>query len=379
HRDFCAQRRYTLRYLGLKAREEHHTGFGEGLLNVSVFIQRQARHEHLTVNDWKAFWREVDIDLYFDSIRMDLDEDDNHHHHHNHDHDCNRRHDKERNDRNDQLYLARGRKRRGVISSEGSGNGQNNEDLAEGLHREVERQRLRQFRIQRNIREHALPPVQTVTGAPSKYIPIEEAVNRLPLLSEDPERQVEIKTSRHKQQETQAQKTSEELEKAKIQPSINTMVLHQLGIGQSPWTIVQLDELFGTASEGPDQSNTKLRSRQPNSRRQKIVSLTQTNPQSQITLQPNQNQCIILNVDIKEIITNPFSVLKGMQHKQTAGEAAQVHHAPRETFSTNGNVRKVASSTDSIVSGQVGVAGTKPIDTQTTSSTLLQGNPIRYI
>ncbi|KAA6335835.1 MAG: hypothetical protein EZS28_052928, partial [Streblomastix strix] len=58
HRDFQAQRSYTLRYVGLKANGEHHKGFGEGLLNVSIFIQRHAKHEHLTVNDWKAFWRE---------------------------------------------------------------------------------------------------------------------------------------------------------------------------------------------------------------------------------------------------------------------------------------------------------------------------------
>ncbi|KAA6358630.1 MAG: putative reverse transcriptase [Streblomastix strix] len=77
------------------------------------------------------------------------------------------------------------------------------------------------------------------------------------------------------------------------------------------------------------------------------------------------------------ILANPFSVPKGIQHQQNAGEAAQVQHAPRETFSTNGNVRKVASSTDNIVSGQVGVAGTKPINKQTAPSTQLQADPIR--
>ncbi|KAA6403566.1 MAG: hypothetical protein EZS28_000902 [Streblomastix strix] len=99
---------------------------------------------------------------------MELDEDDNHHHHHDHDHvhDHNHRHERERNDRNDQLDLGRGRKRRRVISSEDSGNGQNNDDWAEGLHREVQRQQLRQFRIRRNRREQVLPPVQTVSGAP---------------------------------------------------------------------------------------------------------------------------------------------------------------------------------------------------------------------
>ncbi|KAA6403545.1 MAG: hypothetical protein EZS28_000935 [Streblomastix strix] len=130
HRDFWAQRSYSLRYLSLKASGEHHRGFGDGLLNVSALIQRHTRHEYLTINDWKAFWREVDTDLYLDIARMYLDEDDNHHQHHDydHDHDHNHRYDKERNDRNDQLDLGRNRKRRRVFSSEGSGNGQNNED-----------------------------------------------------------------------------------------------------------------------------------------------------------------------------------------------------------------------------------------------------------
>ncbi|KAA6358403.1 MAG: hypothetical protein EZS28_046070, partial [Streblomastix strix] len=172
HRDFWAQRSYTLRYIGLRADGTHHRGFGEGLLNVSIFIQRHARHEHLTVNDWKAFWRELDTDLYLDTVRMELDEDDNHHHHHDHDHDHdhNHRHDRERNDRDNQLDLGRGRKRRRVISSEGSGNGQNNDDWAEGLQREIQRQQLRQFRVRRNRSEQVLPPIQTVSGAPV-YMP----------------------------------------------------------------------------------------------------------------------------------------------------------------------------------------------------------------
>ncbi|KAA6384848.1 MAG: hypothetical protein EZS28_019629 [Streblomastix strix] len=146
--------------------------FGEGLINVSIFIQRHVRHEHLTVNEWKAFWREVETDLYLDSVRMDLDEDDNHQHHHKHDHvhDSKHEHDEERNGINDQLDLGRGRKRRRVISCEGSGNGQNNDDWAEGLHREVEVQQFRQFRVFSNKREQALPPVQTVTGTPF-YMP----------------------------------------------------------------------------------------------------------------------------------------------------------------------------------------------------------------
>ncbi|KAA6393743.1 MAG: hypothetical protein EZS28_010733 [Streblomastix strix] len=132
----------------------------------------------------------------------------------------------------------------------------------------------------------------------------------------------------------------------------------------------------GPPRRAPDQSNTKLRSRQPTNRRQWIVSPTQTNPQSQITPYPNQNQSSFLNVDLMGMTTNPFSILIQKQHKQNEGDAAQVHHAPRETFSTNGNIRKVASSTDSIVSGQVGVSGTKPINIQTAHSTQLQGNLI---
>ncbi|KAA6374038.1 MAG: hypothetical protein EZS28_030435 [Streblomastix strix] len=75
-------------------------------------------------------------------------------------------HEKDRNDRNNQLDLKRGIKRKRVISSECSGNGQNNEDLAESLHCEIERQQLRQFRIRHNRQEQVLPPVLTATGAP---------------------------------------------------------------------------------------------------------------------------------------------------------------------------------------------------------------------
>ncbi|KAA6378588.1 MAG: hypothetical protein EZS28_025883, partial [Streblomastix strix] len=162
----------ALRYIGLRANGEHNRGFGEGLLNVSIFIQRHASHEHLTVNDWKAFWKEMDTDLYFDTVRMELDEDDNHHHHddHDHDHDRNHRHERDRDNIDNQLDLGRSRKRRRVISSEGSGNGQNNDDWAAGLHREVQRQQLRQFRIRRNRRKQVLPPIQTVFGAPV-YMP----------------------------------------------------------------------------------------------------------------------------------------------------------------------------------------------------------------
>ncbi|KAA6365621.1 MAG: hypothetical protein EZS28_038852, partial [Streblomastix strix] len=174
HRDFWAHRNFALRYVGLRANGKHNRGFGQGLLNVSVFIQRHARHEYLTISEWKAFWREVDTDQYLDTVRMELDEDDNLHHHHDHDHDHDHdrkhRHERDRDDRDEQLDLGRGRKRRRVISSEGSGNGQNIEDWANHLYREVQRQQLRQFRIQRNRREQVLPPIHTISGAPV-YLP----------------------------------------------------------------------------------------------------------------------------------------------------------------------------------------------------------------
>ncbi|KAA6384033.1 MAG: hypothetical protein EZS28_020442 [Streblomastix strix] len=171
-RDFCAHRSYALGYIGLRSNGEHHRGFEQGLLNVSAFIQRHARHEYLSICEWKSFWRELYSNLYLDTVRMDLDEDDNHHHHHDHhhDHDHNHRHERDRNDRNNQLDLGRGRKKRRVISSEGSGNGQNNDDCVECLLHEIERQQLRQFRIRRDRREQGLPTMQTATGAPV-YIP----------------------------------------------------------------------------------------------------------------------------------------------------------------------------------------------------------------
>ncbi|KAA6377845.1 MAG: hypothetical protein EZS28_026626, partial [Streblomastix strix] len=57
-------------------------------------------------------------------------------------------------------------------------------------------------------------------------------------------------TTKQEEQETQAQKTLEGLEKAEKYPGINTILLQQLGVGQSPWTIVQLDQLSGSAMEG---------------------------------------------------------------------------------------------------------------------------------
>ncbi|KAA6367010.1 MAG: hypothetical protein EZS28_037462 [Streblomastix strix] len=93
---------------------------------------------------------------------MELDEDDNMHHHHDldYDHDHNHRYEKDRNYRKNYLDLGRGRKRRRVISSEDSGNRQKNVYLAESLHREVDKQQLREFRIQRDRREQAKEPIQ---------------------------------------------------------------------------------------------------------------------------------------------------------------------------------------------------------------------------
>ncbi|KAA6353998.1 MAG: hypothetical protein EZS28_050475 [Streblomastix strix] len=130
HIDFWTQRCYKLRCFGLRSNGEHHRCFEEGPLNVSAIIQRHVRHEYLTANDWKAFWRKVDIDQYLDTVRKVLDKVENHHHHqdHDHDYDHNRRYEKERKEKNDQLDLRRGRKRSGEISSEGSGNRYNNDD-----------------------------------------------------------------------------------------------------------------------------------------------------------------------------------------------------------------------------------------------------------
>ncbi|KAA6376583.1 MAG: hypothetical protein EZS28_027889 [Streblomastix strix] len=336
--------------------------------------------------------------------------------------------------------MGRGRKRRRVISSEGSGNGQNNEYWAEGLHREVERQQLKQFRIRRNRREQALPPVQTVTLAPvfmSSLRPAQEDAFRTAF----PKRQVEIKVYAGEQvqyinkmeqndkfqnmmsnmmnklqhhcnedealrlrtdvlnrlfpEEQQRVKRcfgpqmrltsfyESQIQRKLAESNSNAIHIdtswdfgsgtreqqdefqedfidepqqleirlqnkknqkhqrrkHQRRVQLSPWTIVQLDELSETAREGP----------RPVIHKNEI----------EITHQ----------LKAKDIP-------KGTQHQQIAEEAAQVHHTLREIFPKKGNVRKVISSTDSIVSGQVGVAGTKPINIQTASSTQFQGNPI---
>ncbi|KAA6400553.1 MAG: hypothetical protein EZS28_003916 [Streblomastix strix] len=99
----------------------------------------------------------------------------------------------------------------------------------------------------------------------------------------------------------------------------------------------------------------KLRSIQPTSRRQWIAFPTQTYLQSQTTPYPNQNQSSILSIDLVGMITNPFIVPKGMYHQYIADEAAYVFQASRVTFPTDRKVRIVESTTDSIVSGQIGL------------------------
>ncbi|KAA6395263.1 MAG: hypothetical protein EZS28_009208 [Streblomastix strix] len=142
---------------------------------------------------------------------------------------------------------------------------------------------------------------------------------------------------------------------------------------------LQRNEQSGTAREGSlpviHKTETEITHQQ-----KAIDSPSNINkPTEKTTSDPNENQSSILNADLMGMITNPFSIQKGIQHQYIAADAAQVYHAPRETFSTNGNVRKVASSTDSIVSGQVWIAGTKPINIQTAPSTQFQVNLIREL
>ncbi|KAA6400292.1 MAG: hypothetical protein EZS28_004179 [Streblomastix strix] len=115
---------------------------------------------------------------------MEQDDDDNHHHHHHnrehdHDYDRNHRHERDREDRNNQLDLGSGRKRRRVSSNEGAGNAQNNDDWAEGLHREVNRQQLRVLRIQFSRQEQTRGPVQDPVYRAVTRTAQEEAFRRI--------------------------------------------------------------------------------------------------------------------------------------------------------------------------------------------------------
>ncbi|KAA6401479.1 MAG: putative reverse transcriptase [Streblomastix strix] len=352
---------------------------------------------------WKLFWREVDTDLYLDTVRMDLNEDDNHHHHHDHDH--NYRYERKRNDRNDQLDLGRGRKRRGVISSEDNlGYDTIDENMPylqckqlRGLQFtcQVSEQLKKKFFAQRTISLLTLMKKALFVGQMQNQSIKKEDVTVNNTQSEQRQQIDVIDLEQNIQQQIEDIPRNEQgnINSETEQPT-QTGAIHtpqteapdnlqpqQSGLNDNlnkmaeqnsiqPTQNFSLDSHLGPLfsqmnyprppRRTPDQSNTKLRSKQPPRRRQRIVSLTQTTPQSQTTPYPNQNQSLILNVDLMGIITNPFLVPKRMQDQQIAGEAAQV-----------------ASSTDSIVSGQVGVAGTKPINIQTAHSTQLQGNPVR--
>ncbi|KAA6382215.1 MAG: hypothetical protein EZS28_022258 [Streblomastix strix] len=198
------------------------------------------------------------------------------------------------------------------------------------------------------------------------------AVNRLPLLEQDPERQKIAKQNSNairiesgwdfgretgEQQDEFQKDFMKETQYLEIRPlskkrkkhfyrkhqrsqkkqrNIQAQALFQYNnffVGQSSQTILQLDELSETAKEGPISS----------------------------TPYSNLDQNLILNVDLMWVIKDPFSILKGIQRQQIAGEAAQVHHAPRERFPTYGMVTKVA--------------GTKQINIWTAPSTQLQENP----
>ncbi|KAA6402465.1 MAG: hypothetical protein EZS28_001999 [Streblomastix strix] len=113
---------------------------------------------------------------------------------------------------------------------------------------------------------------------------------------------------------------------------------HWRSVGQSPWTIVWLDELYVTAKEGPRSVIHKI--------------------EIEKTLQQKA-------MDSPSNITDP--IVRGSMGSL----------CPRETFLTNEKVVEVTTSTDSIDSGQLGVARTKPINIQTAPSTQLQGNLIR--
>ncbi|KAA6385467.1 MAG: hypothetical protein EZS28_019004 [Streblomastix strix] len=116
---------------------------------------------------------------------------------------------------------------------------------------------------------------------------------------------------------------------------------HQKGVGQSPWTIVQIDELSGTAREGP----------RPVKHKTEIVTTHQQKAKDSFS---NINN----STELQE------RQLRFFMHTE-------------RLFQLIGNVRKEASSTDSTVSGQVQVAGTKTVNILTAPSAQLQRNPVR--
>ncbi|KAA6402783.1 MAG: hypothetical protein EZS28_001693 [Streblomastix strix] len=127
---------------------------------------------------------------------------------------------------------------------------------------------------------------------------------------------------------------------------------HKNSVGRSPWSIVQLDELSGTAREGTGPVKHKIKI-QTTHQQKSMNSLSNINKPTELDCTLLElDQMLNLNVDLAGMKTNPFIVPKGTMYQLTAYEAAQAHHVPSEILSKNGNIRKVASSTDSIDSSQ---------------------------
>ncbi|KAA6395572.1 MAG: hypothetical protein EZS28_008897 [Streblomastix strix] len=121
-----------------------------------------------------------------------------------------------------------------------------------------------------------------------------------------------------------------ESQNLEIRPLGKTYKKHNLrkllrSVGQSSWTIVQLDELSGIAREGPRPVTHKAEIEITHQQKAED-SLSNINRQTQSVTTPyrNQNQNSKLNVDFMRMITSPFSVPKGIQLQQIAGEAVQV-------------------------------------------------------
>ncbi|KAA6373089.1 MAG: hypothetical protein EZS28_031384 [Streblomastix strix] len=126
-----------------------------------------------------------------------------------------------------------------------------------------------------NLQHQQVGQNDDLNNMASKHIPIEDTVNRLPLLSEDPKRQIEIKKKTELnnnaihiftcwdfgsgtgvQQDEFQEDFVDESYYLEIRPldknnKKHKRRKHQRSVGQSPWTIVQLDELFWTTKEGP--------------------------------------------------------------------------------------------------------------------------------
>ncbi|KAA6386486.1 MAG: hypothetical protein EZS28_017986 [Streblomastix strix] len=471
-KNFMAQRSYALRYIGLRSNGQHHRGFGKGLLNVSVFIQREARYEYLTVIDWKAFLRKVDTDFYLNTMRMNMTKIETIEKITQIQEDAEKEGEQSQvkvlqmdrimriglkvyiatltdnnqkirifSKRHDQalppvqsvteapIYMSYFRtaqkdvfRRRNYIfpnfdeKSSVSWTGPESicqelntpiaifrtalqlltaQDNQEQLNQEVNIQIQQQVnQLQEVNREIQILQQDAIVNSTQQNEQIQQIdvinleqgiqqnIEKIPMNEQQNlnyEAEQSAKTSTAHMPQTEASENLQNLQKEQNENLNNIADQNPIQTTQV-FTEYHLGPLFSQMNypEPPgrttDMSQTKLKSRQSTSRRQMIPSLTQTNPQSQIIPYQNQNQSSILNVDLMRMFTNPFSVPKAIQHQQIAGDAAQVLHAPRDTFSTNGNVRRAASSTDSVASGQVGVAGTKPINIQTAASTQIQVN-----